>query len=76
MFKQIFLNFTDHNLIILGFILFMGTFIGALIWTLFVQKNSFYEELSLKPLNTNTRKKPLQQNLQQKINERAYGKKS
>lgn len=58
MFKQVFLNFTDTHLITFGFILFMGTFIGALIWTLFVQEKSFYDELSRKPL----------------INEEDYGK--
>lgn len=50
MYKQAFLNFTDAHLIILGFVLFMGTFLGVLIWTLFVQKKSFYDELSHKPL--------------------------
>lgn len=50
MFKQIFSNFTDSHLIALGFILFMGTFIGALVWTVFIQKKSFYEDLSHKPL--------------------------
>lgn len=52
MFKQVFANFTDSHLIVLGFILFMVTFLGALIWTLLVQKKSFYDELSLKPLSS------------------------
>ena len=50
MFKNVFLHFDDTNLIVLGFILFMGTFLGALFWTLIVQKKSFYTELSLLPL--------------------------
>lgn len=50
MFKQVFSNFTDGHLIVIGFILFMGTFLGALIWTLLVQKKSFYDELERKPL--------------------------
>lgn len=50
MFKEVFHNFTDSYLIAFGFILFMGTFLGALIWTLFIQKKEFYNELSLTPL--------------------------
>ena len=50
MFKETFLNFSDSHLIVLGFILFMGTFLGALAWTIIVQKKSFYDELSFKPL--------------------------
>lgn len=50
MFKQVFSNFTDSHLIVIGFILFMGTFLGAMIWTLLVQKKSFYDELERKPL--------------------------
>lgn len=50
MFKEAFYNFTDSHLIALGFVLFMTTFLGALIWTLFVQKKSFYTELSRLPL--------------------------
>ena len=53
MFKQIFLNFTDIHLIVLGFMLFMFTFLGVLVWTLLIQKKSFYDELSQKPLNLN-----------------------
>ena len=50
MFKGVFLNFSDSNLIVLGFILFMGTFLGAFVWTIFIQKKSFYDDLSRKPL--------------------------
>lgn len=50
MFKQVFLNFNDGHLIVLGFLLFIGTFLGSFIWTLFVQKKEFYQELSLLPL--------------------------
>lgn len=50
MYKQIFANFTDGHLIIVGFMLFMITFVGALAWTLLVQKKSFYDELAQKPL--------------------------
>lgn len=49
MFKQAFMNFSDGHLITLGFILFMGTFLGALIWTLFVQEKSFYDQMSRLP---------------------------
>lgn len=51
MFKQIFAGFTDSHLIVLGFVLFIGTFIGALIWTILVQKKEFYDRLSLQPLS-------------------------
>lgn len=50
MFKAVFQNFSDGNLIAFGFVLFMGTFLGSLIWTLFIQKKSFYNELSRIPL--------------------------
>lgn len=50
MFKQAFLNFTDAHLIVLGFILFIGTFLGALVWTILIQKKEFYEKLSVQPL--------------------------
>ena len=50
MFKSAFANFSDSHLIALGFILFMGTFLGALIWTILVQKKSFYEKLSRLPM--------------------------
>lgn len=51
MFKQVFLNFTDAHLMVLGFVLFMTTFMGALIWTILVQKKEFYDRLSVQPLN-------------------------
>jgi hypothetical protein len=50
MFKLAFQNFSDSPLIALGFILFMITFLGALIWTVFIQKKSFYDQLSDLPL--------------------------
>lgn len=50
MYKVAFASFTDSNLIALGFLLFMGTFLGAFIWTLFVQKKSFYTDLAQLPL--------------------------
>lgn len=50
MYKQIFANFNDGHLIIFGFMLFMVTFLGALMWTLLIQKKSFYDELAQKPL--------------------------
>lgn len=48
--KQIFANFTDGHLIIIGFTLFVLTFLGALVWTFLVQRKSFYEQLAQKPL--------------------------
>lgn len=51
MFKEAFLNFTDAYLVTLGFILFMGTFLGAFFWTIFIQKKSFYIQLSQLPLD-------------------------
>lgn len=50
MYKEIFQNFSDGSLIALGFVLFMGTFLGAFVWTLFIQKKSFYTTLSQLPL--------------------------
>lgn len=50
MFKETFLNFSDAYLITFGFFLFMGTFLGALVWTLLIQKKSFYDELGHLPL--------------------------
>lgn len=49
--KLIFSGFTDAHLIVIGFILFMGVFLGAFIWTIFVQKKSFYSELAQLPLD-------------------------
>lgn len=51
MFKQVFLNFSDAHLMVLGFLLFMFTFLGALIWTILIQKKEFYDRLSVQPLN-------------------------
>lgn len=51
MFKGVFINFTDSHLVALGFILFMGTFLGSLFWTLFVRKKSFYQDLGQLPLH-------------------------
>ncbi len=48
--KLIFSGFSDAHLIVIGFILFMGTFLGSLIWTVFVQKKSFYKTLANLPL--------------------------
>ncbi len=48
--KLIFSNFNDGYLIAVGFLLFTLTFIGVLCWTLFIQKKSFYAELSQIPL--------------------------
>lgn len=50
MYKEIFQNFSDGHLIALGFILFMSSFLGSLVWTLFVQKKSFYTKLSQLPM--------------------------
>lgn len=50
MFKLAFANFSDAHLIVIGFLLFMGTFLGAFVWTVFVQKKSFYADLSKLPL--------------------------
>lgn len=51
MFKQAFMNFSDSHLIVIGFLLFMTTFLGALIWTFFVQDKNFYKQMSEMPLN-------------------------
>ncbi len=51
MFKSTFINFSDTYLIAVGFVLFMGTFLGSLIWTLVVQEKSFYEKLSHLPIS-------------------------
>ncbi len=49
MFKEVFHNFSDSHLIVIGFLLFILTFVGTLIWTLFVQRKSFYDQMSLIP---------------------------
>lgn len=48
--KLIFSNFNDGYLIAIGFLLFTITFLGVLVWTLFVQKKSFYVAQSQIPL--------------------------
>jgi hypothetical protein len=48
--KLIFYGFSDAYLIVIGFILFMGTFLGAFFWTVFIQKKSFYDDLAQLPL--------------------------
>lgn len=50
MLSKIFLNFTDTQLAVAGFIIFLITFLGAVVWTLFIQDKSFYQELSTQPL--------------------------
>ena len=50
MYKIAFAGFTDGHLIALGFLLFMGTFLGAFCWTVFVQKKSFYQKIAEMPL--------------------------
>lgn len=50
MFKLAFAGFTDAHLIVIGFLLFMGTFLGAFCWTVFIQKKSFYTKLAEMPL--------------------------
>jgi hypothetical protein len=55
MFKETFLHFSDAYLVTFGFILFMVTFLGALVWTLFVREKSFYSQLSQLPLQEGNR---------------------
>lgn len=50
MFKQVFAHFSDTQLAVSGFLIFIVTFLGVLTWTVFIQKKSFYEDLSLKPI--------------------------
>jgi hypothetical protein len=50
MFKLAFSGFTDAHLIVIGFLLFMGTFLGAFFWTIFIQRKEFYVRLSEMPL--------------------------
>lgn len=50
MFKQVFAQFSDAQLAVSGFLIFLVTFLGILTWTVLVQKKSFYDKLSLKPL--------------------------
>jgi hypothetical protein len=51
MFKQVFSQFSDTHLAVTGFLLFIITFLGVLTWTVFIQKKSFYDKLSLQPLD-------------------------
>lgn len=51
MFKLAFAGFTDAHLIVIGFLLFIGTFLGAFCWTIFIQKKSFYAKLAELPLH-------------------------
>jgi hypothetical protein len=46
MFKQVFANFSDVNLIVTGFFLFMIIFLATFLWTYFVQDKKFYQQLS------------------------------
>lgn len=55
MFKQAFANFNNSDLIVLGFMLFLFTFLGVMIWTLFVRHKDFYRELSLVPMRKDER---------------------
>lgn len=50
MLSKIFTQFNDTQLAVAGFLIFLVTFLSVLTWTVFVQKKSFYDELSLKPL--------------------------
>ncbi len=50
MYKVAFSGFTDSNLIVIGFMLFMGTFLGSFFWTIFIQKKEFYKKLSELPM--------------------------
>jgi len=50
MMKDGFENFTDTNLIVFGFVLFMAVFVGSFVWTYFIQNNKFYDKLSRMPL--------------------------
>ena len=50
MYKDAFQNFNESHIIVLGFILFMLTFLGALTWTFLAREKSFYTKLSLQPL--------------------------
>lgn len=50
MYKEIFQNFSDGHLIAIGFMLFMSSFLGSIVWTLFIQNKSFYAKLSQLPI--------------------------
>lgn len=51
MLKQGFEHFSDINLIVAGFILFMLTFLGVFLWTYMIREKNFYRRLASKPLN-------------------------
>lgn len=51
MFKQVFAQFSDTELAVSGFLIFIVTFLAVLTWTVFVQKKDFYDRLSMQPLN-------------------------
>ena len=55
MFKQVFANFTDTQLAVSGFMIFLVVFLGALVWTLFIQDKAFYDELGMQPLKNGER---------------------
>lgn len=50
MYSKLFTSFNDGHLAVIGFLLFLFTFIGALVWTLFIQEKEFYDRLSRIPL--------------------------
>ncbi len=50
MMKEGFANFSDTNLIVFGFLLFMAVFVGSFVWTYFIQDKQFYNKLSHMPL--------------------------
>ena len=54
MWKQIFAGFSDVNLAVFGFLLFLLVFVLAGIWTFFIQRQTFYDELSQQPLKKGT----------------------
>lgn len=58
MFKSVFVNFNEGNLIVFGFFLFLAVFLGSLIWTFTVQQKSFYNEMSRIPLKDSREQQP------------------
>ena len=50
MFKQVFAQFSDTEMAISGFLIFIFTFLAVIIWTLLLQKKEFYDQLSMMPL--------------------------
>lgn len=53
MLRQAFTYFNEAHLTVIGFMLFLLTFLGVLIWTFLVQEKSFYQRLSMQPLREN-----------------------